>query len=73
MKQKIKSIAECGMQPTYYFEVGKRHPFPNGKVVTDITYVEERTDTKVITDRKWKIWNKDGLVAEMQNLSLIHI
>jgi hypothetical protein len=65
MAQKIKSIAECGMSPTYFFEIGKRHPFPKGKIVTDIIPVVEGED------KVYQIYNEDGLLAEMINCPVV--
>jgi hypothetical protein len=67
MTQKIKSIAECGMQPTYYFEVGKRYPFPKGTPVTDII------QAKIEDDMMFHIYNEDGLLAEMINVPVVII
>lgn len=60
MANKIKSIAECGFQPTYYFEVGKRYPFPKGPVVTEIERVDDGEGLI-----SFYIKNEDGLLAEM--------
>jgi len=65
MAHKIKSIAECGMQPTYFFEVGTRYPFPKGEIVTDIIKTEGDED---IT---FHIYNQDGLLAEMINCPVV--
>ena len=65
MANKIKSIAECGMQPTYFFEVGKRYPFPKGEVVTDIVQLAEDGENS------FHIYNTDGLVAEMINCPVV--
>ena len=65
MSHKIKSIAECGMQPTYFFEVGKRYPFPKGKIVTDIIHVKDNDDNN------YHIYNEDGLMAEMINCPVV--
>lgn len=65
MTRKIKSIAECGMQPTYFFEVGKRYPFPKGEVVTDIVHLAEGEENS------FHIYNQDGLLAEMINCPVV--
>lgn len=67
MAHKIKSIAECGMQPTYFFEVGKRYPFPSGGIVTDIIQTKEGDDVT------FHIYNQDGLLAEMINCPVVVI
>ena len=67
MAHKIKSIAECGMQPTYFFEIGRRYPFPKGEVVNDIIQTKEGHD---IT---FHIYNQDGLLAEMINCPVVII
>ena len=66
MSNKINSIAECGMQPTYFFEVGKRYPFPKGNVVTQI----ERFDNGE-GQISFHISNEDGLLAEMINCPVV--
>jgi hypothetical protein len=63
----IKSISECGMQPTYHFEVGKRYPLPNGKKVTDIVCASDEDN------KTYHIYNEDGLLAEMINCPVIVI
>ena len=67
MANKIKSIAECGMQPTYFFEVGKRYPFPKGEIVTDIVHLAEGEENT------FHIYNQDGLLAEMINCPVVLI
>ena len=47
------------MQPTYFFEVGKRYPFPKGEIITDIIHVEK--DDK----NSFLIYNQDGLLGMM--------
>lgn len=65
MAKKIKSIAECGMQPTYYFEVGQLYPFPKGKTVTDIIHLADGEQNT------FHIYNDDGLLAEMINCPVV--
>jgi len=67
MSKKIKSIAECVMQPTYFFQVGKPYPFPNGEPITDII------QTKDGESYTYHIYNEDGLLAEMINCPVIVI
>lgn len=67
MAQKIKSIAECGMQPSYFFETGKRYPFPKGKIITDIIHLADGEANS------YHIYNEDGLIAEMVNCPVVII
>lgn len=71
MAKKIKSIAECGMKPTCYFEVGQLYPFPKGKTVTDIIEVIDMTDNMMVNERRYEIYNDDGLIAEMINCPVV--
>ena len=65
MANKIKSIAESGHSPTYFFEVGKRYPFPKGLPVTDIIHLEAEEE------HTFHIYNSDGLLAEMINCPVV--
>ena len=65
MANKIKSISECGVQPTFSFEVGRGHPCISGKKVTEIIHVGDERE------RIYHIFNDDGLYAEMIDVPVV--